>query len=258
MTDELAQLMGFAEGAVWVAALVFFRVGAAAALLPVFGEQVVPARVKLGAALAFTMIVIPTVWGHVSDQMVGKIWLGLVAGEVVVGLTLGIIFRLFVLALQIAGSIAAQSTSLSQLFGAGLGNEPQPSFSTILVVGGLCLAAMSGLHVRVAEAFMLSYELFPAGTLPLAADLSEWGVQKIGHFFAFGFTLAAPFVIASVVYNLALGAINKAMPQLMVAFVGAPAISLGALIMLLLASPIILSVWLNALWDGTDLLGGAF
>ena len=45
--------------------------------------------------------------------------------------------------------------------------------------------------------------------------------------FALALSLAAPFVIASLLYNVALGVINKAMPQLMVAFVGAPAITCG-------------------------------
>jgi len=35
------------------------------------------------------------------------------------------------------------------------------------------------------------------------------------------------------------------MPQMMVAFVGAPAITLGALILLALCAPLILTVWLD-------------
>jgi flagellar biosynthetic protein FliR len=37
------------------------------------------------------------------------------------------------------------------------------------------------------------------------------------------------------------------MPQLMVAFVGAPAIAIGALILLMIFAPLMLSVWLKAL-----------
>ena len=65
--------------------------------------------------------------------------------------------------------------------------------------------------------------------------------------FSLAFLLAAPFVIASVIYNLALGVINRAMPQLMVAFVGAPVITLGGIVLLFLASPLMLSVWNDAL-----------
>ena len=61
------------------------------------------------------------------------------------------------------------------------------------------------------------------------------------------FTLAAPFLITAVIYNLALGVINRAMPQLMVAFVGAPVITFGGLFILMVGSPVILDVWVRAL-----------
>jgi len=67
----------------------------------------------------------------------------------------------------------------------------------------------------------------------------------VGRVFSLAFSLAAPFLIASVLYNLALGVINKAMPQLMVAFVGAPAITLGGLVILLLTTPFILPAWMR-------------
>ena len=49
--------------------------------------------------------------------------------------------------------------------------------------------------------------------------------------------------MASFLYNVTLGVINKAMPQLMVAFVGAPAITAGGLALLMLSSPFLLALW---------------
>ena len=71
-----------------------------------------------------------------------------------------------------------------------------------------------------------------------AADVAAWGTARVAQAFALGFSLAAPFVIAGFAYNLALGAINRAMPQLMVAFIGAPAITAGGLLILMLAAPV--------------------
>ena len=39
--------------------LVFVRVGGVDALLPGFGEQMIPARVRLGVAIAFALVVWP-------------------------------------------------------------------------------------------------------------------------------------------------------------------------------------------------------
>jgi flagellar biosynthetic protein FliR len=45
----------------WHGVLVFARVSALVSLLPAFGDRLVPTRVKLGLALAFTLIVAPAI-----------------------------------------------------------------------------------------------------------------------------------------------------------------------------------------------------
>ena len=56
MIDGLAMLTDGTEA--WLAGfmLVFTRVGAVVALLPGFGERMIPARVKLGVAVAFSVV----------------------------------------------------------------------------------------------------------------------------------------------------------------------------------------------------------
>jgi flagellar biosynthetic protein FliR len=103
---------------------------------------------------------------------------------------------------------------------------------------------MSGLHVRLVSALVLSYQALPAGVFPEAALMRDWSLAQIGQSFALAFSLAAPFVIAALIYNLALGVINRAMPSLMVTFIGAPALTAGALILLAIATPMMLSAWM--------------
>lgn len=229
----------------WHAITVFLRVSALVSLLPAFGERSVPIRVKLGIAVAFTMIVTPAVILDAQPQS-PLTFARFALTETLVGLALGIGVRLFVLALQTAGSIAAQSTSLSQILGSAAA-EPIPAMGYMLTIGGLALAVIFGLHVHAARLLIVSYEIFPAGYAPSAADLSAWGVARIAHAFSLAFMLATPFVIASVIYNLTLGVINRAMPQLMVAFVGAPVITMGGLFLLFVSAPLMLSVWVDAL-----------
>ena len=245
MIEGLVELSTMSQDAIWKAYLVFMRVGAMMALLPAFGEQSVPTRVKLGLALAFTAIVAPAISNPDAVTEASHTF-GLIAAETLTGLFLGLMLRLFVLALQVAGSIAAQSTSLSQLFG-GAGGDPLPAMGHVLVIGGLALATIMGLHVQIAEFMINSYELVPMGDVIPSGVLSRAGIAEISRAFALGFTLAAPFVISSLIYNVTLGVINKAMPQLMVAFVGAPAITAGGLVLLMLAAPLILSIWVEAM-----------
>jgi flagellar biosynthetic protein FliR len=241
---EIAGLLNLAEEVAWAAALVFLRVGAVIALMPGFGEQAVPQRIKLALVLAFTLVLAPLVADRVASGGPAPGFLPL-AGEAVAGLILGIGLRLFLLALQTAAVIVAQASTLSQMF-PGATPEPQPAIGNLFLVAGIALFLAAGLHLRAVELILLSYDLFPPGGMPDARAAADWSLALVTRTFSLAFSLAAPFVIASMIYNLALGAINRAMPQLMVSLVGAPALTLGALALLAIATPILLAVWLQA------------
>lgn len=244
LPPELATQLG---AALWASFAVFLRVSALVSLLPAFSERTVPTRVKFGIAVAFTLVVSPTI--SIAQPLENLLSLvQLILSEILIGLALGMGIRLLVLALQTAGSIAAQATSLSQILG-GAAADPAPAMGYLLTLSGLTLATLMGIHIRAAQFLIDSYALFPMGSVPSAPDLSRWGVDQISRSFTLAFGLATPFVIASLIYNLALGVINRAMPQLMVAFVGAPAITFAGLFLLFAGTPIILSVWSDALFQ---------
>lgn len=244
MIESLAPMFDFASD-IWIAVvLVFVRVGGVMAVLPAFGERSVPVNVRLVLTLAFTAIIFPAAPPpeFASDSPLAMLALPLMS-EAIAGLTLGLIVRMTVFALQIAGTIISQSTSLAQLFGGGA-VDAQPAMGHLLLVAGLALAASIGLHERIAVYLLESYSFLPVGRLPNSSDLSMLFIGHVSKSFMLAFSFSAPFLIASVVYNTALGVINRAMPQLMVAFVGAPAITLGGLILLFLTAPLLLELWL--------------
>ena len=247
MMEDLLPLVPMSQTVLWAGFVVFVRVSAMMAVLPAFGDQPVPMRVRLVLSLMFTLIIAPAVAptiGPMPDALLPSA--ALLVPEAVAGLFFGVFLRFFILALQIAGSIAAQSTSLSQIFGGSAGVDPQPAIGHVLVVAGTALAALSGLHVQAAAYMILSYDMVPFGVGLHADVVLQAGVAEVTRCFALGFTLSAPFLIASLIYNVILGVINRAMPQLMVSFVGAPAITAGGLFLLLLTAPVILSVWMIA------------
>ncbi len=247
ISDAVAGLMGVGREVLLVGFVVFLRVGGVMAVMPGFGEQVVPLRIRLGLALAFTLVTAPAVAPELAAlaDRPGGLTRALIT-EPVAGLILGLALRLMAMALQMAGTMAANATSLAQFLG-NAGVDPQPAMAQLLFVGGLALAMISGLHVQMAELLILSYGLMPAGDLPAGWMVAAWGSAQVARVFALAFSLAAPFVIAALVYNMALGAINRAMPQLMVVFIGAPALTLGGLALLLVVAPVALAIWLQAL-----------
>lgn len=255
--NGLEALAAVARDLLWLHALVFLRVAPMIALFPGFGESSVPMRIKLGLALGMAAIVTPAVAPDLLPALPREA--GLVRPILVetgIGAVLGIGLRLFVLALQTAGAIAAQATSLSQILGTS-GATPMPAMGQLLLTAALALAMALGLHLRLAEMAVTSYLWLPQGQIPAAEELAQWGIAHVAQAMGFALTLAAPFVIASMLYNLTLGIINRAMPQLMVVFVGAPAITAAGLFLLMLFAPAMLGLWAGALGDFlADPLGG--
>ena len=156
--------------------------------------------------------------------------------------------------LQTAGSIAAQSKSLSQILGSA-GAEPLPALGHVitmavvtLTMAGVTLALSLGLRVSAVQYLIGSYTILPTGQLPDISTISEAGAAQIAWGFQLAFSLAAPFFILLLLYNLNLGVINRATPQLMVAFVEAAVITAGALVLLAISIAVVLKTWAEALF----------
>jgi len=240
----LAPFIDLGSEAALSAFAVFTRVAGAVSLLPGFGETSLSPRLKLAAALAFTLVVFPMVATPGGLAAMGVAAYGLILmAEALAGMILGVSVRLTLMALQTAGTIASQSVAVTQMFGGAMSVESQPAYSNVLAVGGVALAFALGLPAYAAAAMVESYAAIPFGSFPLGADFVDWGVSRVAAAFASAVGLAAPFILAAFAYNIALGAINRAMPQLMGAFVGAPAITAGAIMLMALATPLMMQVW---------------
>lgn len=253
---DLERLARLDDAPVHALMAVFVRVGAVVSLLPGFGERTLPMRIKLAVALGYALLLWPALAPLARAAAAADPELAAgqpfapvraLGAEALIGLALGMAARLMVMALQLAGTIAGQSTSIAQIAGAQVTPDPMPAIGGLLTVGGIALAMALELPVKAAVLILRSYEVVPLAALPPPGDVAQWGVDRAGAAFALSFSLAAPFVVASFAYNLALGALNRAMPQLMVAFVGAPAITLGALLILWIGAPEMLAHWAGRL-----------
>lgn len=217
---------------------VFLRIGGLMLIVPGFGDRMIPARIRLMIAFALSVAVAPSV--PVAETVTP----GLIVAEVTVGVALGAVLRFIAMALTMAGMMAAQLTSLAQLFGTV---EPSSAIGNVLNLAGLAILMASGLPVMLVDVLIRSYDVLPQGAFMSGGDVAAWGVSRAAQAFALAFGLAAPFALAALVYNAAMGVINRAMPQLMVALVGAPAITGASGVLLFLSAPLILSIWKTAM-----------
>ncbi|MEQ8369256.1 MAG: flagellar biosynthetic protein FliR [Alphaproteobacteria bacterium] len=218
----LAQLL---TQEVVVVFLVFARLGSAAILLPGLGEASVPVRVRLLAALALSVAVAqmvrPTL-PAVPDMPVAL--LVLLGGEIAIGLFIGTIGRLLVIALAIAGEIVAFQTNLSaaQAFNPGLGQQGVLT-SSFLTTLGVLLIFVTNLHHVLIAGLVDSYLVFPPSQLPPLGDVTDTVVRTGAEAFLIAAQITAPLLLIGIVFNIGLGILARLMPQLPVLFVALPA-----------------------------------
>lgn len=248
MEGILSAIFTAANEIVLVAMGVFARVGAVAFLVPGLGERGLSLRLRLGGALAMTALLTPLIatFEPLSPETIPNLFT-MLAAEVTAGLIIGFSFRLLVFALQIAGMVASQHMSVAQMFGAGVAPEPEPTISTLLAMGGIVLAMMAGLHVHAVSSLVVLYDVLPFGRFPDGSELGQWATERMSETFALGVSLAAPFIAVGFAYNIALGALNRAMPQLLVAVVGIPFLLWIGMITLYHVLPSIFDEWFHHL-----------
>lgn len=224
---------------------VFTRMSIFVFLLPGLGETGIPVRIRLVTALMLTWLITPLIGVDVGREWTIVTMAYAIGVEAFHGFVLGFSFRIMVFCLQIAGSITSQSLSLSQVFGGGMTTEPNTTIGTILMMGGVTLLVTLDLHTRAVGMLLGTFETFPLASMPDTSKVAYWAAEKSMSVFSFAVALALPFLLLNFVYNIMLGFLNKAMPQLMVSFVGMPFITGAGIILLALSVSGILLAWLR-------------
>jgi flagellar biosynthetic protein FliR len=217
--------------------LTFARVGTMVMLLPGLGELTVPARVRLGIALALTVILFP-LHRHSYQLDLGSFTpaVVLLLQEILIGAVLGVTARLTMSALQVAGSVLAQQLGLGFVTAVDPTQGQQGVIvGNFLAILGLTLLFALDLHHLVIAALNDSYRLFRPGEVPPMGDAAALATQTIAGAFRIGVQLSAPLLVFGLLFNLALGVLARLMPQMQVYFVATPlTIVLGFLVLLLI------------------------
>jgi flagellar biosynthesis protein FliR len=218
----------------FAAMLIFARIGAAIMLLPGFGEFYVLQRYRLLLALLIAALLTPLLSPSLPPLPAGAVRLVTVVGsEVMIGLFIGVVSRILLSALDVAGTVVSLQLGLSaaQIFNpmaAQVGTLPSTFYSVL----GVLLIFLTDLHHVLLRALVDSYEVFPAGTLPPLGDFSEMVTRSVAGAFRLGMELAAPFVLLGTLFFVAIGLISRLVPQLQILFVTQPLQIVGGLLAL--------------------------
>lgn len=233
--------------------LVFCRVGTAMIVMPAFGENRIPQRVRIavGVMTSFCMMAalpLPDIPEKTS------LMVGLFAREILIGIFFGMALRLFIVTLHILGGVVGYATSLSNAFAPPDANfEGATAISALLHVTMIALIFVTNTHHIIIMGIMRSYEKIPVGSF-MIADMTEQMARLGAAAFYIAIMVGAPFIVFTILLNLALGLANRVMPTMQVFFVAGPGIILIGLAILAAATPSILnevlsemSSWLTTL-----------
>ncbi len=198
--------------------LVLTRMAAFVAVSPFPGPWV-PARVRIALALFLALVVAP----HVGPSRIepGPALVLPLFGEVLVGVVIGFVLRLALVAADMLGSALAQALSLT--FAASY--DPQSASQTdplshLVTMMASLVAIGTGAHRVVLGALLASVEALPPGHVPPAGvfllPLVDWLARSVEH----GFALAVPVVAVCLVVQLAVALVSRAAPQLQIFSVG--------------------------------------
>jgi flagellar biosynthesis protein FliR len=239
-------------------ALVLARVGAAMALLPGLGENAAPAIVRIGLALSLTILLLPGVQPLTPPvPEAGAEMALMVVREVVTGLWFGWVARMIALALPIGGQFIAYLIGLSTVLqpDAELGSQTTP-LGKMFELAAPVLILASGLYVLPLQALDGLFVLIPPGRMLPVGDGAQVVLGAVGSAFGLALQLASPFVVAGIVWNIAIGQIARVGGRMQIYFVAMPAQILGGLALLALTGSAILLAWRERTESVLSLLPG--
>ncbi len=217
--------------------LVFIRTLSMFATAPLYGNNGIPAQVKVwgGAAVAFLLFPMVAVnAGSIPLDLGSLIALGVQEAIVgsAIGFTMGIIFY----GIDYAGEILGieMGISISSL----IDQESGVNVATIGQMEGVIaifiFLILNG-HLFLLQALKMSYTAVPIAGLKLTGSAVDLFIRLTGMVFVTAIKIGAPVIVSLFLANVVLGVMARMVPQVNVFFVGMP-LTIGVGLVVIIAS----------------------
>lgn len=250
--DEALRSLGIkfdVTRAMLMVALILTRVLTVVTVAPFLGGKQAPPEVKMGTALAFTVVLMPLVGrfqqGPIPIDPIN--FFLMVVKEAFIGFLLGFIAAELFYAVEMAGKIVdlVRGATQIQLMVPQLGERSSAfgdlNYQLMLVI----FMFIGGHHAFIAAMFesfrvvpLDAYPNFSAGMWPMV----EMFLRLSADIFTIAVTLSAPVAIASFITEITFGLLNRVAPQINAYFMAMPAKVYVGAIMFLLAFPMFLDI----------------
>jgi flagellar biosynthetic protein FliR len=217
-------ILGLTLNEVILFLLVLARVGTAIATFPVFSSANLPAMSKVGAAVFFSLILVPLVsHSALPETLSTEVVILNLCKEIVVGLILGFLSSFLFAAIELAGQLIAiqMGFSMANVIDPLTQNESTvvSQFYNLLAV--MIFLALDGHHFLLNGLYQ-SYSAVPALSAHFGAEISKANMKMMSTLFISAAKIGAPVMVALLLTTIALGIISRALPQMNVFVVGMP------------------------------------
>ena len=227
------------QGSVLAVFAAFCRIGGCIMVLPGFSSFRVPLQIRLFLALAVSMALTPLLWDIIYPrvQNPGSEYLYLIGSGLMIGVAFGMIARYIVLGLQFAGTAIQMVIGFNTSGGMSVTeSEQEGQMTSLITFTGLLILFLTDFHHMVIRALVGSYSFMPMGDgfAPRMALVTL--TDTLSSTFMVMLRLASPFIIYGLVFNLAIGFVNKLAPQIPVYFISIPFILFGGMLLFFFGS----------------------
>nr|WP_246753800.1 flagellar biosynthetic protein FliR [Jiella flava] len=215
--------------------LIFCRVGACLMVLPGISSARIPPQIRLFLSFAVSMALAPTVLPFVEPLVRNgndATQLHLIFSEAMIGFFIGMLGRIFMLALNFAGHVVANSIGMGQSLGLAIeDHEQSAAITSLITLTATTLIFVLNLHAEIARALVASYSsLSPSiGFVPRASLIAV--TDKLSDTFMLCLRISSPFILYAVVVNFAIGLANKLTPTIPVYFISLPFVLAGGVVL---------------------------
>jgi flagellar biosynthesis protein FliR len=216
--------------------ILFCRIGGCLLVMPGFSSPRIPPQVRLfiaiSATLAMVPVLLPTLQADVKDLALPNI-AGLILSETAIGVLIGLMGRMFFLALQFMATAVAQFVGFAAMPGAPVeDNEPLPSIGTVITLTATVLLFLTDQHWEVFRALLASYTALPINArFSIEGGMAQFSTT-LGDAFVLALQISSPFVIYGLIINLLFGLANKLIPQIPIYFISMPFVIAGGVLLL--------------------------
>jgi len=216
-TLQLAELQGLVGSLLWAMA----RVGGLCLTAPVFGDAVVPRRIRLAIALMLAVVLAPL--APTTVDLMSADGTATMVSQLLLGAAIGFVLKLAFEAVSLGGQLVGQSMSLGfaeTVDPRGGGSSPVLSQFYLLMVTLLFLA-MNG-HLQLISLLADSFHTLPPGQAVIDANSLHVVVAFAAHLFGGAVRVALPAMTSLLMVNIGFAAISRAAPSMNLFAVGFP------------------------------------